>query len=1148
MNSPFSHLRVSSEFSITHGLLTIDQIVDKAKEYSTPSVALTDNLNMFGLVKFFNKCEAAGIKPISGSSIKVIFDGDDMPYELLCLAKSNKGHRSLMKIISKAHNNYNFSSPIISFKDLCELKDDLIVISGGRSSHIFELVRNERVQDLDFKLESFIKNFGDDFVLEIQNTKRSNEIDYIRRILPIAASRSIPVIATNDVMFAHRDDYDIHETKVCINTGRTLDDPNREKIFSSEQYFKSSDEMYELFGEFEEVLSNTNEIAKRCNVSIDTKEYFLPEYPVPDEHNFDSFLKELATKNLRQFINDFDESVQNEYLKRLDYELDQIKTMGFSSYFLIVYDFIEWSKNNEVPVGPGRGSGAGSLVAFAIGITALDPIEHGLLFERFLNPERLSMPDFDIDFCMEKRDKVIDYVSNKYGSGAVSQIATFGTMAARAVVRDVARALGRPYALGDRISKMIPFAPGMTLDKARKEQPIFEQTIKNDSEVREVVDLSYKLEGIARNVGKHAGGVVIAPGSISDFCPVYNDRQSQSVMTQFDKDDVEKIGLVKFDFLGLRTLTVIDRAIKSINSSNPEKEIDLNKIPLNDSKVFELLSSGKTMAVFQLESSGMRDLIKRLQPTKFEEIVALLALYRPGPLDSGMHDQFVDRKHGKTPVTYPHELLEPVLSETYGVILYQEQVMEAARVLANFSLGEADILRRAMGKKKVEEMEQQRKYFKEGCEKNSIKPAVAERIFDLIEKFAGYGFNKSHSAAYALISYQTAYLKTYYPEHFMAAVLSTELGNTDKIYALTQECKRMNIDVLNPNILSSSKRFIVNKSNQIEYGLGAIKGVADSFIKHVCKIRETNKFKDLWDFSKKVDIKLGGKKSLEALAQSGAFDKIAPSRTIAIASVVDMLRDGSNKLKSNEQKSGDLFANIEQDFDPYAKYKDIKELSLSEQLSLEKKSLGYYLSGHPVNAIKKQIDILRSSLIGNLNIDTKKGSIVGLINSVRQIRDRSGKPLTFINFDDGTGTMDGVIASDVLENCHKILKEGAILVLKGVIEIDDYRSKEMGISSFRMRVKDIKLVDEELSKKLKTIEIDLSSSKIRSLDELSEIISSIDDDFWINALGCKINIKVITDESEAIIELGNKYNFVPDLDKLSKLIDIFGIDSLDFKK
>ena len=1054
MKSAFSHLRVSSEFSITQGLLTINQIVDNAVKYNVPSVALTDKSNMFGLVKFFTKCEAAGIKPMSGSSIRVAFEDDEQSHELLCLAKTNKGHKNLMRIISTAHNNYNFQTPIINFENLSVLKDDIVVISGGKDSHIYNLIRRNKFEDAESRIDQFLKTFGDDFVLEVQRTNRPDENEYFSNILPISSKKGIPLIATNDVLFAQEQDFDIHETKVCINTGKTLNDPNREKFFSKEQYFKSPDEMKNLFDGFDELISNTIEISKKCNVSIHTKNYFLPEYPVPKEHNFDSFLVDLSTQRINEYIDKFDDNKKSEYLERLRYELDQIKTMGFSSYFLIVYDFIQWSKDNDVPVGPGRGSGAGSLVAFALGITTLDPLEHGLLFERFLNPERISMPDFDIDFCMEKRDKVIEYVSNKYGSDAVSQIATFGTMAARAVVRDVARALGKPYALGDRISKMIPFAPGMTLDRAKEEQPIFAQASKNDPEVKEIVDLAYKLEGIARNVGKHAGGVVIAPGSISDFCPIYNDRQSSSVMTQYDKDDVEKIGLVKFDFLGLRTLTVIDRAVKSINAINKENKIlDLDQIPLNDPKVFELLSSGKTMAVFQLESTGMRALIKSLKPTKFEEITALLALYRPGPLNSGMHTTFVDRKHGKSPVVYPHELLEPVLSETYGVIVYQEQVMEAARVLAGYSMGEADILRRVMGKKKIEEMEEQREIFVKGCEEKDIPRKKAEKIFELIEQFAEYGFNKSHSAAYAVISYQTAYLKTYYPEHFMAAVLSTELGNTDKIHALIQECKRMGINVLNPNILSSVKRFIVNENQDIEYGLGAIKGVADQFISHVCQRRNTGIFRDLWDFSNKVDIKLGGKKSLEALSQSGAFDSIAPSRTVAIASVEDMLKGASNGVSSQVAQSGDLFANLNVEFDPYEKYKNTQDIPLSELLALEKKSLGYYLSGHPVKAIENSIKKIRSKKISDLSQDTKRASLVCLINSVRQIKDKKGKPLTFINFDDGTGVMDGVVAGDTLEDCHNILKEGQILVLKGTVEIDDFRSKDLGDAMYRMRVK-----------------------------------------------------------------------------------------------
>ena len=1145
MKNSFSHLRVSSEFSITQGLLTINQIIDSAVKHNIPSVALTDKSNMFGLVKFFNKCEAAGIKPISGSSIRVAFEEDDQSHELLCLAKTNQGHKNLMRIISLAHNNYNFQTPIIDFASLTQLKDDIVVISGGKDSHIFNLLKRNKTEDAEKRIDQFLKAFDDDFVLEVQRTNRLDENEYFANLLPLSSKKGIPLIATNDVLFSKEEDFDIHETKVCINTGKTLNDPNREKLFSKEQYFKSSAEMEGLFDGFDELISNTIEISKKCNVSIHTKNYFLPEYPVPKEHDFDSFLVDLSSKRLDVYINKFDDTKTTIYLDRLRYELDQIKTMGFSSYFLIVYDFIQWSKDNDVPVGPGRGSGAGSLVAFALGITTLDPLEHGLLFERFLNPERISMPDFDIDFCMEKRDKVIDYVSNKYGSDAVSQIATFGTMAARAVVRDVARALGKPYAVGDRISKMIPFAPGMTLDRAKEEQPIFAQASKNDPEVKEIVELAYKLEGIARNVGKHAGGVVIAPGSISDFCPIYNDRQSSSVMTQYDKDDVEKIGLVKFDFLGLRTLTVIDRAVKSINATKNDKDLlDLDKIPLNDPKVFELLSSGKTMAVFQLESTGMRALIKSLKPTKFEEITALLALYRPGPLNSGMHTTFVDRKHGKSPVVYPHELLEPVLSETYGVIVYQEQVMEAARVLAGYSMGEADILRRVMGKKKIEEMEEQREIFIKGCEEKSIPKNKAEKIFELIEQFAEYGFNKSHSAAYAVISYQTAYLKTYYPEHFMSAVLSTELGNTDKIHALIQECKRMGINVLNPNILSSDKRFLVNDSQDIEYGLGAIKGVADSFIKHVCQKRKTDVFKDLWDFSNKTDIKLGGKKSLEALSQSGAFDSIAPSRTIAIACVEDMLKGSANGSSAEVAQNGDLFATINHEFDPYEKYKNTSDMPLSELLALEKKSLGYYLSGHPVNAIEGSIKPIRSKKISDISHDTKRASLVCLINSVRQIKDRKGKPLTFINFDDGTGVMDGVVAGETLEDCHNILKEGQILVLKGAVEIDDFRSKDLGDAMYRMRVKEVHTLDSELPKKVLKVIVNIEKSELLSLDKFSEKLDEIDANFWKEGV-CQLHIRVSTDESEAIINIGDNFKFLPTLSNISYLKELFGSEALE---
>ena len=1137
MKSSFAHLRVSSEYSIFKGLLSVEKLVEKAKSFGMPAIALTDHSNMFGLVKFFKKCEKEGIKPISGSTLNIARSSEDRPYEFLCLAKNIDGHKNLMHGLSKASRNQSKS---ILYDDFLNISNDIFVITGSENSEIFSLILNDKENEAVELIEKYKADFKNNFVIEIQNTGKESHKIFIASILPIASRLSVPVIATNDVLFGEREDFEIHETKVCINSGKTLNDPNREKIYSEEQYFKSQDEMQDLFGDFPDVLSNTLEIAKQCNLSIEPDGYFLPEYPVPDGQDFDTHLKSLVEESLDNLIAKFDNDKVEEYKARVKYELDQIKTMGFSSYFLIVYDFIKWSKNNDVPVGPGRGSGAGSLVAFCLGITALDPIKHGLLFERFLNPERISMPDFDIDFCMEKRDKVIEYVSSKYGKDAVSQIVTFGTMAARGVVRDVTRALGKPYSLGDRISKMIPFEIGMTLEKAISRQPVLKQAIKDDDEVQEIMNLSFKLEGGIRNIGKHAGGVVIAPGSLSDFSPIYFDSDTSSVLTQFDKDDVEKIGLVKFDFLGLRTLTIIDKAVKSINddlASRNKDQLDISNIDLNDSKVFELLSAGKTTAVFQLESPGMKDLIKRLKPTKFEEIVALLALFRPGPLDSGMHDEFVNRKNGKVPVTYPHKLLEPVLSETYGVILYQEQVMESARVLAGYSLGQADILRRAMGKKQVEEMDKQRTIFVNGCKDNNIKEDLANKIFNLIETFAGYGFNKSHSAAYALLSFQTAYLKTYYPEYFMAAVLSSAQGNTDKISSIIKECKDMNIIVLSPNILTSGTNFFVNPKKQIEYGLTSLKGVAESFIYHLSDIREKHTFNNLLDFSKKVNVKLGGKKSLESLSKAGAFDSICDSRSIALACIPDMLKEGDKKA-SDGLFAGDLFSNVEEDFNPYDQYKDVNPLNFSQKLKYEKEALGFYISGHPVEAIKDDIKDLRSHKISDLDANTSSATIVGLVNSTRQIKDSKNKPITFVNFDDESGSMDGIILSDLYEEKYGIIQEDTILRFYGSVEVDDYRSRETNSTMYRMRVKNINAVESDLVDSKKDLLIICDTVSGDSLQEIKLKLNKIDPDFWGGE--SKVKLKILKDSTEALISLND--NFMIDLnsENLDNLRSIFG--------
>ncbi len=650
----------------------------------------------------------------------------------------------------------------------------------------------------------------------------------------------------------------------------------------------------------------------------------------------------------------------------------------------------------------------------------------------------------------------------------------------------------------------------------------------------------FKLEGGIRNIGKHAGGIVIAPGSLSDFSPIYFDSDTSSVLTQFDKDDVEKIGLVKFDFLGLRTLTIIDKAIKSINddlASQNKDLLDISSIDLNDSKVFELLSAGKTTAVFQLESPGMKDLIKRLKPTKFEEIVALLALFRPGPLDSGMHDEFVNRKNGKVPVTYPHKLLEPVLSETYGVILYQEQVMESARVLAGYSLGQADILRRAMGKKQVEEMDKQRTIFVNGCKDNNIKEDLANKIFNLIETFAGYGFNKSHSAAYALLSFQTAYLKTYYPEYFMAAVLSSAQGNTDKISSIIKECKDMNISVLSPNILTSGTNFFVNPKKQIEYGLTSLKGVAESFIYHLSDIREKHTFKNLLDFSKKVNVKLGGKKSLESLSKAGAFDSICDSRSIALACIPDILKEGDKKA-SDALFAGDLFSNVEEDFNPYDQYKDVNPLNFSQKLKYEKEALGFYISGHPVEAIKDDIKDLRSHKISDLDANTSSATIVGLVNSTRQVKDSKNKPITFVNFDDETGSMDGIILSDLYEEKYGIIQEDTILRFYGSVEVDDYRSRETNSIMYRMRVKNINAVESDLVDSKKDLLIICDTVSGDSLQEIKLKLNKIDPDFWGGE--SKVKLKILKDSTEALISLND--NFMIDLnsENLDNLRSIFG--------
>ena len=944
----FIHLKVHSEYSLVDGLTKVPDLVNKAAELGQPAVALTDLSNFYALIKFYSGAIAKGVKPLCGCDLLVVDEkGDENASILTFIIKNSEGYQNLIRLISKSYQEGQRRGKVFTQEQWVEEHSaGLIALSGAREGAIGQALLNEDLDLAKSKLEHWMKVFPDSFYLELQRTERPREEEYIHGAIDLSLEFDCPVVATNDVRFLTSAEFEAHEARVCINDRRTLDDPRRPRTYSDTQYLRSTEEMLELFNDIPEALQNTVEIAKRCNLELSLGTPCLPDYPVPENLSVDDYLRRLSEEGLDKRLQDLDVEISAEkrqlYQDRLDFELNIIIQMGFPGYFLIVMEFIQWAKDNGVPVGPGRGSGAGSLVAYSLKITDLDPLQYDLLFERFLNPERISMPDFDVDFCMDGRDRVIEHVAELYGRDAVSQIITFGTMAAKGVIRDVARVQGKSYALADKLSKLVPFEIGMTLEKAMVEEPQLASFVANDEEAEEIMEMAFKLEGIVRNVGKHAGGVVIAPGKLTDFTPLYCDEAGSNLVTQYDMSDVEKAGLVKFDFLGLRTLTIINGAVSMINAERNDsdegaKQLDISHIPLDDMSVYQLLISGETTAIFQLESKGMKELIKRLKPNTFEDIVALVALYRPGPLGSGMVDDFINRKHGAE-VAYAHPLLEPILKNTYGVILYQEQVMKIAQVLADYSLGGADMLRRAMGKKKPEEMQKQSEIFLEGAQKNNIDPKTAESIFDLMEKFAGYGFNKSHSAAYALVSYQTAWLKRHYPAHFMASVLSADMQNTDKIVILADECRRMEIPLNAPDVNIGSYGFTVDYDRDVRahviYGLGAIKGLGEGPIENIIKTREASgPFRNLFDFCQRVDLAIINKRSLEALIRSGAFDSISEDidRAVLLASMGEAIKTAAQAARIHESGVDDLFGELvptdETEIDVYANFRHIRSLS-----------------------------------------------------------------------------------------------------------------------------------------------------------------------------------------------------------------------------
>lgn len=1132
----FIHLRVHSDFSMIDGVAKVKPIVKAAQKLAMPALALTDQMNLCGLVRFYSTAHEAGIKPIVGADFWVQHPlmGTESS-RMLILAADNTGYQNLTMLMSKAYlRGHVEGKPQIEHDWLAEYSTGLILLSGGKDGLIGKALLKENEQTLTQLLAFYQQYFTDHFYLEVIRTGRADEELYIQKAVALAEKYQLPIVATNEVVFLHADDFPAHEIRVAIHDGYTLDDKRRPKHYSEQQYLRSEQEMVTLFADLPEALENSVEIAKRCNVTIRLGEYFLPAFPTGGMTDADYLVmksREGLEDRLIQLFPDETQRQQKraEYDERLQIELDVINQMGFPGYFLVVMEFIQWSKDNDIPVGPGRGSGAGSLVAYALKITDLDPLEFDLLFERFLNPERVSMPDFDVDFCMDRRDEVIDHVADMYGRDAVSQIITFGTMAAKAVIRDVGRVLGHPYGFVDRISKLIPPTPGMTLEQAFKEEPRLPELYEQDQEVRDLIDMARQLEGVTRNAGKHAGGVVIAPTKITDFSPVYCDDAGQNPVTQFDKNDVEYAGLVKFDFLGLRTLTILQWAVNMANQRLQKENkplIDINHIPLVDKKSFDLLQKADTTAVFQLESRGMKDLIRRLQPDCFEDMIALVALFRPGPLQSGMVDNFIDRKRGREAISYPdaqyqHESLKPILDPTYGIILYQEQVMQIAQVLSGYSLGGADLLRRAMGKKKPEEMAKQRDTFQEGAAKNGIDPELAIKIFDLVEKFAGYGFNKSHSAAYALVSYQTLWMKAHYPAEFMAAVMSADMDNTDKIVTLVDECEHMKLKLIPPDVNTGQYKFTVNEQGHIVYGIGAIKGVGEGPIEAIIEARQQKgRFTDLFDFCAKVDLKRLNRRVIDKLILSGAMDQLGPHRAALAASLEEAMKAAEQHAKAAAVGQDDLFGLLTDDSDnPAQSFKQVEKWPDEVWLEGERETLGLYLTGHPINRYLAEIPHYISCRLVELQPTKKDQSVqvAGLVVSVRVMINKKGRRWAIVTLDDKSARLDVRFFPEQLENFEQLLQKDRILIVTGQVSFDDFNG---GLTMTGRDVSDITQVREKM---LKSLKITIESARMDQyyLPRLQQVL----DEFKAGTVPVKVCYK--RQEGQVVLQLGTQWWVTP---------------------
>ncbi|OLF38412.1 DNA polymerase III subunit alpha [Psychrobacter sp. Cmf 22.2] len=1108
----FVHLGIHSEYSITDSIVRIKPLIKAAAADIQCALALTDLSNLYATVKFYRACLGAGIKPIIGS--EVIMDDEDT--RLTLLAMDNEGYQNITRIVSLGFTEGradpdNHGMPVIKRHHILEHAAGVIVLFGEKSD-VGQALVSSMPENADVLIAEWQAHFADRLYFAIKRTNRSGEDAFIKAAIHAGAKHHLPLVAHNDVRFLEQEDFDAHEARVCIAGSYVLADPNRPRLYSDEQYLKTQEQMAQLFADIPQVVDNTLRLATRCNVTLTLGINVLPDFPVPEGETIESFFRAESQRGLNHRLDKLfpvearDESwsdFRKQYDERLEYELDIILSMGFPGYFLIVMDFIRWAKANGVPVGPGRGSGAGSLVAYALNITDLDPIHYDLLFERFLNPERVSMPDFDIDFCIEGRDRVIDYVAQTYGREAVSQIITFGTMAAKAVVRDVARVQSKSYFLANKISKLIPKTPGITLSQALEQEPQLKDLISNPDNMDyedaiEIWEMAVKLEGVCRNVGKHAGGVLIAPHKITDFSAIYCDDDGHRV-SQFDKDDVEDVGLVKFDFLGLRNLTVINAAVENINLRRAKEGKDalvLEDLPLDDKKAYKLLQDAKTTAVFQLESMGMKKYLAKLQPTNIEDVIAMCALYRPGPLDAGMVEMYIDRKHGREEVIYDHPNLEPILENTNGVIVYQEQVMQISQVMAGYSLGGADMLRRAMGKKKPEEMAKQRDIFVTGATAQGIDEATSGGVFDLMEKFAGYGFNRSHSAAYGVLAYQTAYLKQYYPAEFMAAVLTSDMNNTDNVVFFINDCREnFGLTVDNPSVNRSEWHFVADTPTNIIYGLGAIKGVGEGAVESIVDARRRGgPFKDLYDFCRRVDIKKVNKRTLEALVSAGCFDDFAatlrpdlPSdaayeiRGALMSQLPSAVQAAEQDRQNNELGMMDLFGEMDGVVAaPPLKMTADLIWGDKHRLKAEKNTLGLYLTGHPINEYLDELKRYTSGARLDKLTDTGyNGScyFAGLIIDIANFGNRN-----VITLDDGTSRLEVSCYAERFNRVKDQLKVDEVVIIKGSIRERDGRL-------FARLDNAMSMVDARL-RWLKKISIKIHGSDIQLLTRLQPLLKS----------------------------------------------------------